>query len=108
MLAWLRTGLTIIAIGFVISRFGLFIHLLDIQEPAANHIAQEAAAAMLGIAFVLIGSLTIALSALQHRRFVATLPATSLPVGYSNKLMLLLSAATAILGIILATYLWIS
>lgn len=32
LLAWLRTGITIIALGFVVSRFGLFVQLLTIQS----------------------------------------------------------------------------
>ena len=31
MLAWLRTGVTIMAFGFVVARFGLFLRLLQAQ-----------------------------------------------------------------------------
>ena len=34
LLAWVRTGLTIMAFGFVVARFGLFLRLL-----AAQHVA---------------------------------------------------------------------
>lgn len=33
LLAWLRTGLSVIAIGFVVSRFGLFLEGLAIRSP---------------------------------------------------------------------------
>ena len=46
LLAWVRTGLTIMALGFVVSRFGLFVRLLELQAPAA---ALEAVGALLGL-----------------------------------------------------------
>ena len=108
LLAWLRTGLTIIAIGFLISRFGLFVQLFSVQAPALAHHTSVSISAALGVGFVLVGSLAIATSAIQHRRFVATLPETGLPSAYSSKLAFTLSIFIAILGIILATYLWFS
>ena len=36
LLAWLRTGLTIIALGFVVSRFGLFVRLLVMQSQGSS------------------------------------------------------------------------
>jgi putative membrane protein len=106
MLAWLRTGLTIIAIGFVISRFGLFLHLLATQSSTAMPHAQLSIAAALGVAFVIIGSLVIAISAIQHRRFVTTLSQADLPTAYSSKLAFALAMTIAFLGITLAVYLW--
>jgi putative membrane protein len=42
LLAWLRTGLTVIALGFVVARFGLFLNLLARQafspEPSPRSI----------------------------------------------------------------------
>lgn len=106
LLAWLRTGLTIIAIGFLVSRFGLFVQLFTVQAPELGHYASVNLSAALGVSFVLIGALAIATAALQHRRFVATLPQTSLPSAYSYKLAIMLSFFVAILGLVLAAYLW--
>ena len=36
LLAWLRTGLTVMALGFMIARFGLFLQLLSLQAPAGR------------------------------------------------------------------------
>ena len=35
LLAWVRTGLTIMAFGFVVARFGLFLRLLAAQQGRA-------------------------------------------------------------------------
>src|SRR5437868_14756395 len=84
LLAWLRTGLTIIGLGFVVSRFGLFMQLLAAQSQPPSHAPHSALSAALGVAFVIVGALAIFISAVQHRRFVATLLQPDLPPAYST------------------------
>ena len=106
LLAWLRTGLTIMAIGFLVSRFGLFVQLFSAQSPNLAHHASVSISASLGIAFVIVGALAIASAAIQHRRFIATLAEANLPPSYSSRLASILSLFIAILGAVLAAYLW--
>jgi putative membrane protein len=108
LLAWLRTGLTIIAIGFVVARFGLFVHLLSLQLQPQPSVAPSTLSAGLGITFVIVGSATIFIAAVQHRRFVATLSLRDLPPAYSGKIALVLSLVVAVLGIALAGYLLVT
>jgi putative membrane protein len=105
LLAWLRTGLTIIALGFVVSRFGLFLQLLALQSPASASAARSSWSAALGVAFVIAGSLAIVVAAVQHRRFVAALPQRDLPVAYSRAFALVLAFLVGALGLVLAWYL---
>lgn len=105
LLAWLRTGLTIIALGFVVSRFGLFVQLLAVQSAAPTVSASSFWSGILGIAFVVTGALAIAIAAVQHRRFIATLPPSDLPPAYASSYALGLSALVAVLGLVLAAYL---
>src|SRR5688572_4809393 len=37
LLAWLRTGLAMMGFGFVVARFGLFLHELDVQRQQQPH-----------------------------------------------------------------------
>ncbi|MEE9332334.1 MAG: DUF202 domain-containing protein [Methylophilaceae bacterium] len=106
LLAWLRTGLTIIGIGFVISRFGLFVQLFATQSLSTALATSTSISAALGIAFVLIGSLAIGSAAIQHRRFVATLTEANLPPAYASEFAFILSSIIAALGMALAAYLW--
>ena len=108
LLAWLRTGLTIIAIGFVIARFGLFVQLLALQSQASAPAAHSYLSAGLGIAFVIVGSLSVAVAAVQHGRFVATLSQVDLPPAYSRGVAVALSFVVAALGIALAGYLFMA
>lgn len=105
LLAWVRTGLTIIAIGFVIARFGLFIKLLALQSHPASSAAQTYYSAILGIAFVLTGSLAMLFAAIQFRRFVRTLGAEDLPQPYFGLSAFLLAIIICLLGLVLTIYL---
>src|SRR5437763_15012905 len=69
LLAWLRTGLTIIALGFVVSRFGLFVRLLLMQAQGSSRASPLSAG--LGVAFVVRGTVAIVVAAVQHRPFIA-------------------------------------
>lgn len=108
LLAWLRTGLTIMAIGFVVARFGLFLELLSVQRQAAYVQAQSGRSATLGVLFVIVGAMAILLGTVQHGRFVSTLPASDLPASYSPAFAIALSSLVGVLGLVLAAYLVVS
>ena len=106
LLAWLRTGLTIIALGFVVSRFGLFVQLLSIQTHGSMPLTHASISALLGLGFVIVGALAIVLAAVQHRRFVATLVRDELPHAYSKDFAVWLAFLVGTLGMLLAAYLF--
>src|SRR5687768_10334350 len=78
MLAWLRTGLAVMGVGFLVARFGLFLRLAR----GGPEISVSLFSTFLGVAFVALGSAAIALAAWQHRRFCKHLGASERPVGY--------------------------
>ena len=108
LLAWLRTGLTVMALGFVVARFGLFLHLLSTQSSATPTPHELGVSAWLGVVFVIIGALAILVATIQHRRFVSLLPPSDLPASYNRAFAVLLSTAVGTLGILLAVYLAVS
>ena len=95
LLAWLRTGITIIALGFVVSRFGLFLHSLHANAHSST---------IFGVVLTLIGTACVAMAAYQHGRFIATLPVQDLPASYSRNWAVLLSVVIALAGLGLAVY----
>jgi len=107
LLAWLRTGLTVMGLGFVVARFGLFLRLLS-QAPATLGHSESGVSSALGVLFVLIGAVAILVATAQHKRYVATLPKADLPAAYSSVFAVGLSAAVGLLGLLLAVYLVIS
>jgi putative membrane protein len=107
LLAWVRTGLTIMAFGFVVARFGLFLRLLATQQgqgiPQAelhNHVSNA-----IGIALVLLGVGCMIVGAAQHRSYVSTLPPADVPRSHAAIYPISLSLMLALLGIVLAIYL---
>jgi putative membrane protein len=106
LLAWVRTGLTIMAFGFVVARFGLFLRLITLQQPGSvapseHHIVSNA----VGIALVLLGTACMLLGAYQHRSYVSTLPAEDVPRSHDARYSIGLALFLAVLGVVLAGYL---
>jgi len=108
LLAWLRTGLTVVALGFMIARFGLFLHLISIQIPERQSQTHEALSVILGIAFVVARAFATFVAAFQHRKFVLTLPLRDLPPSHSGAFVVTYGVAVGFAGIVLAIYLAIS
>ena len=106
LLAWVRSGLTMMAFGFVVARFGLFLGLL----PASNESAGAThhvnwISSTLGIALVLLGVAVILGALYNHRLYVRTLPSEDIPQLVMPWLTPFLSVALAIIGFLLAAYL---
>lgn len=108
LLAWLRTGLTIIALGFVIARFGLFLQLVSMQPQPVHGQTHSEISAALGVLFVVVGALATLFATVQHNRFISTLPTRDLPPSYSRVFALVLSTLVGVLGLLLAAYLVVS
>lgn len=108
LLAWTRTSLGVMGLGFVIARFGLFIHLMSLQLPSEHPRPISGLSAALGIFFVLSGAIVTVVATIQHRRFVATLSGSDIPPGYSTAFASGFGIFMSILGIVLAGYLIVS
>jgi len=104
LLAWIRTGLTVIGLGFVVARFGLFLKLMARQGAGAYSSGSSTA---LGVSFVLLGSAGIAMAVVQFVRFTRTLPATDRPQAYSVGWPVWFASLLAAIGVVLAAYLLI-
>lgn len=106
LLAWVRTGLTIMAFGFVVARFGLFLQLLAVQQqsgaytPAHHNISNA-----VGIALVLVGTACMILGAVQYRSYVSTLPSDDVPRSHDPRYPITLAMFLAAVGLALAVYL---
>jgi putative membrane protein len=76
LLAWVRTGITLMAFGFVVARFGLFLRLVHLQ---AGEAATSGAAPLLGAAMVWLGVVALAGGSLQFRAFCRRLQLAERP-----------------------------
>jgi putative membrane protein len=102
LLAWLRTGLAIIGVGFVEARFGLFIRMVA-GEPLTK--AFRWGSTTIGISLVVLGTVAILLAAWKHLRFSKTLGFAERPPNFWLSSSLWFSLVLAGLSGILAVYL---
>ena len=107
LLAWIRTGLTIMAFGFVVARFGLFVTLLAAQRApsASTDWSPTHFSNLVGIALVLVGAGAMLFAAHEHRGFIRSLPAEDLPHAHNLTFPMALALLLGLLGLALAAYL---
>ena len=102
LLAWLRTGIAIIGLGFLVARFGLFLAIA--RNPLATT-PSITGSTVIGTGLVMLGSMVIAGSALQHVRFGRTLTPAQLPSHYWTQFSLVVAGSLSLLGAALGAYL---
>ena len=98
LLAWVRTALGLVGLGFVVARFGLFLRLV---RPDANHTAHPWSAGV-GVGLAVLGAVAAAVATWQHRRFCRTLAADERPPSYRIEPALFLGFGVALAGLALA------
>jgi putative membrane protein len=105
LLAWVRTGLGLMGFGFVVAKFGLYLHLLA-DRPVSP--LAEAGAQWVGIVLVLVGTASTWVAARQFRGFARTLTGPELPAEYRIGPGPLVAYVLTVVGAGLAVYLVIS
>jgi putative membrane protein len=101
LLAWTRTSLALMAFGFVIERFGLFIHIF---MPKEGQSFQRDASLWVGVAFILLGAVTSLMSAIQYRHVLKTLKPVEIPEGYWVNLGTYSNLILAGFGVLISLY----
>lgn len=101
LLAWNRTSLALMAFGFVIERFGLFVSIL---LPRHDMPLQRGLSFWIGLLFVLLGAVVAAYSTVQYRKVLCTLKPIEIPEGYRTEPGAIANLLVALLGIILTVY----
>lgn len=104
LLAWIRTGLAMMGFGFVVARFGLWLHALAAATPAEPP-SRYHLSAWFGVALVLLGVATNAVAALRHRRYVRDLDAGIADPALDPLLAIGLAAVLAAIGLGMVAYL---
>lgn len=103
-LAWNRTSLALMAFGFVIERFEIFVRMLSRQQGLTP--PHSGLAFWIGLAFILLGSLVAVGASVQYRTALHTLQAAEIPEGYGTGAGVLVNLAVAALGAALIYYLF--
>jgi putative membrane protein len=105
-LAWVRTAIAVMAFGFLIERFDLFIKLAGpqlAQQQLAPH--GQAFANAAGLAFILIGVAMIAVAGVRFVRTAKDIDSEGAVPSPGERFDLALAALIGILGLALLLYL---
>lgn len=103
LMAWNRTGLTLMAFGFVIEKFDLFVNMLANQSAAQM---TRGVSFWIGLSFILLGAMVCAAAVLQYRTTLKTLRPIEIPPGYWVHMGTLTNLLVALLGLVLTVYLF--
>lgn len=102
LLAWVRTGLTVLGLGFVVARFGLFLRMIRPQSEPPQVLTTSV---VIGVGLILFGAAAMAIAGVQHLRFWRTLGPTARPTSHSATWAVVFSLLLAFCGMVLAGYL---
>jgi putative membrane protein len=98
-LAWLRTGITVMAFGFVVARFGLLLRLMRAQ--AGEVPGGSGLSPYLGAVLVLLGVIATAAGTRRYHKFCRRLGRSEMPSPHAELLPLLLGWSLVVLGVVL-------
>jgi putative membrane protein len=105
-LAWIRTGLALMGIGFAVSRFGLFLRQVTAAE---SHLPANTRTTGLslwsGVALVALGVIVTLGSALRHVQLIHQLSSGTWLPGKVSRDAIVLGLILAAIGIGMAAYL---
>lgn len=101
LLAWIRTGIAVVGLGFVVARFGLFLRMMRTGPDARPHPGST----VIGVTLVLLGAAAIGVAAWQHTQFCRSMPPTALPRPYIVRWPVWFALMIATIGVVLAVYL---
>lgn len=102
LLAWNRTSISLMAFGFVVERFGLFLEISGREE---TRVFQRHISFFVGESFILLATFLVFFSIWQHRRILKTLKPIEIPSGYHLGMGMFVNGVLGVLGIVLSFYL---
>lgn len=100
LLAWVRTGLAVIGMGFVVARFELTFSPVHETHVVHPHVG----ATIIGMGLVLLGAMTMIVAAWTHARFCRTLGPQERPPVDQTGWTILFTLSLATFAILMAGY----
>jgi len=103
-LAWIRTGLALMGLGFVVARFGLFLQALQVGRPTLE-VGPYGPSFWFGTVIIVLGVLVNLVSARNHLRLVQELKRGESAFARPSSLAIAVAIILAVLGLAMAIYL---
>ena len=105
LMAWTRTAVALMAFGFAIERFGLFLHMFLISQGERE---PRMGSFWIGVSFILFGAIISVLSVIQYKGVLKTLKPIEIPEGYWVNMALYTNLLVAALGLAMIGYFVVS
>ncbi len=102
-LAWIRTSIGIMAFGFVVVKFALFVKQISIMLGEGQMVTAKSYSGIIGIILVVMGTLTTLLSYISYKRTEKQINEGNF--SHSSLLVTILTVFLILISIMLATYL---
>jgi putative membrane protein len=103
-LAWIRTGLGLMGVGFAVSRFGLFLREFSATEHTPIQ-TSTTHSVITGVALVALGVLINITATINHLRIIKRLSTGTWQPGQPSRTAVALAILLALLGTGMAIYL---
>jgi len=104
LLAWIRTGLALMGIGFAVARFGLFLRQLQ-ASPSTQAAHTTGVSVWSGVSLVALGVIVTLSAAVRHVHIVHELSSGSWVPGRVSKGAVVVALLLACLGAGMSVYL---
>lgn len=102
LFAWNRTSISLMAFGFVVERFGLFLEIVGRNDVK---VFQRNISFFVGESLVLLGAFMALYSVWQHWRVLKTIRPVEVPEGYNLYVGMIINGVIGFLGVALGVYL---
>ncbi len=102
LMAWNRTGISLMAFGFAVERFGLF---MDIYAKGHLQDFQRHLSFIGGLGFIALGVFVELFSISQHKAALNNLKPSEIPAGYNHAMGMIINAVVGGMGVMLSLYL---
>jgi putative membrane protein len=105
-LAWVRTAIAVMAFGFLVERFDLFLQIAG--QTLARHALTpggQLVGNVAGLILIALGAATIILATLRFRRLARQIDSAEKTPGSGERLDVVLASMLAVLGVALFVYL---
>jgi putative membrane protein len=99
LLAWQRSAIALMGFGFVVERFGLFLHMVA-HEPTPG--PQRGFSLGLGVLLLMLGAAVALISARQFRQIAKNLDPSVVPPGYWTHVGVWLNVVIAAIAVAFA------
>ena len=105
-LAWVRTGIAVMAFGFLVEKFDLFLKFADLSAKAnAARVPQHALGGIAGLALIILGPVLMAIATIRFLKTARDIDSDDQHLAMGSKFDIALSVLLTLLGGSLLVYL---